>query len=117
MFRLLRGMGRTSQSDFEQPWLDTRVTNPVGDPQGLALIAHGRLGGNHDSYATTALANHLCEVYHVRVITWNARGVGTSEGLREFTSLAAWTGSNNIEDYNVRFPHYLFSSGSFLILF
>jgi len=95
-------MGQTtSQSNEEQPWLDTKVTNPIGDPQGLALIAHGRLGGNQASFATTTLANHLRKVHHVRVITWNARGVGMSEGLREFTSVAAWTGTQNVEDYNV----------------
>lgn len=95
-------MGQTTSQSEEQPWLETRVTNPIGSPQGLALIAHGRLRGNYNSIATTALAHHLRKVHHVRVITWNARGIGSSEGPRDYSSLSSWTGTDNIEDYNVR---------------
>ena len=90
-----------SSDPEEQPWLESRVTNPIGVPQGLALIAHGKLGGNYDSRATTALVQHLSKVYRVRVITWNARGVGSSGGGGQFASLRAWIGDCNVQDYKV----------------
>ncbi|KAI1371213.1 Alpha/Beta hydrolase protein [Hypoxylon crocopeplum] len=82
--------------------LETRVENPKNgkDPQGLALIAHGRLGGTFDQPPVRLLAEYLRDERQLRVVTWNARGMGGSGGGNEWTHLGVWLGDAGISDYH-----------------
>lgn len=61
--------------------LETRVEQPEGEvPRGLALIAHGRLGGTYDDPVVCTLAHYLVETRRMRVVTWNARGTAGNSG-------------------------------------
>ncbi|KAI1207707.1 uncharacterized protein F4807DRAFT_434318 [Annulohypoxylon truncatum] len=82
--------------------LETRVENPTNgkEPQGLALIAHGRLGGTFDQPPVRLLAEYLRDKRQMRVVTWNARGMGRSEGGNEWTDFGTWTGDAGISDYH-----------------
>ncbi|KAI0886729.1 uncharacterized protein GGS22DRAFT_158566 [Annulohypoxylon maeteangense] len=80
--------------------LETRVENPPGgNPQGLALIAHGRFGGTFDQPPVRLLAEYLTNERLMRVVTWNARGIGQSEGGNEWTDFSTWIGDAGINDY------------------
>ncbi|KAI5863685.1 hypothetical protein GGS23DRAFT_596190 [Durotheca rogersii] len=82
--------------------LETRVEDPPGGarPRGLALVAHGRLGGTMDQPPVRRLAEYLRDARRLRVVTWNARGVGASAGGNEWSSPAVWTGGPSVDDYN-----------------
>ncbi|OTA98522.1 hypothetical protein M426DRAFT_325899 [Hypoxylon sp. CI-4A] len=85
---------------FSPVELEHRVENPSnGEPQGLALIAHGRLGGTFDQPPVRLLAKYLSEKRQLRVVTWNARGIGNSQGGNEWTNLGVWLGDAGVADY------------------
>lgn len=85
----------------EEVKLETRVEDPTNgeEPQGLALIAHGRLGGTFDQPAVRLLAEYLRDRRQMRVVTWNARGMGQSEGKNEWSDFGVWIGEPGIGDY------------------
>ncbi|KAI5926302.1 Alpha/Beta hydrolase protein [Camillea tinctor] len=93
-------MGQQQSHHFTQ--LETRVENPPGGsaPQGLALIAHGRMGGTFDQAPVRLLAEYLCKKRQLRVVTWNARGTGNSPGLNEWDHFGTWIGDVGNNDYN-----------------
>jgi len=93
-------MGQAPSS--EPPKLDYRVADPPTlPPKGLALIAHGRLGGSIDCPIVGALATCLRERHDCRVVTWSARGIDKSEGVNEWWDLGVWVGDKSREDYSV----------------
>ena len=99
-------MGQAPSS--EPPKLDYRIADPPTlPPKGLALVAHGRLGGTLDCSIVGALAACLRESHDCRVVTWSARGMGNSEGVNEWGDLGVWVGDRNREDYSVSqvIPH------------
>ncbi|PWN52159.1 hypothetical protein IE53DRAFT_385424 [Violaceomyces palustris] len=71
--------------------------NPAESPsiKGLAIIAHplGRLGGNMDDPVVQSLKSYLLKERSSRVVTFNSRGVGQSQGS------ASWTGKEESWDY------------------
>ncbi|KAI1409289.1 Alpha/Beta hydrolase protein [Hypoxylon sp. FL1857] len=81
--------------------LETRVENPSNgnDPRGLALISAGRAGGHFDNPPIRALAEYLRDKRQLRVVTWNPRGMGQSEGGNEWTNFGVWVGDYSIGDY------------------
>ena len=84
-------------------YLETRVEDPADDlPRGLALIAHGRLGGTYDDPVVRTLARYLVERRSMRVVTWNARGIGHSGGGNEWSDFGVWMGEAAVNDYTVR---------------
>lgn len=92
----------------EAVFLETRVEDPTyqgGEPcapKGLALIAHGRGGsGNMNEPLVRRLAEYLVRERHLRVVTWNARGVGKSGGRRQWEDMGTWVDDAGVEDYNV----------------
>ncbi|KAI1385526.1 uncharacterized protein F4822DRAFT_413329 [Hypoxylon trugodes] len=89
------------QGPSQEVYLETRVENPPDgrEPQGLALIAHGRLGGNFDQPPVRLLADYLRDKRQLRVVTWNARGIGQSGGGNEWTDFSTWIGDPGIDDY------------------
>ncbi|KAI1099021.1 hypothetical protein F4804DRAFT_323125 [Jackrogersella minutella] len=89
-------------SSHNEVRLETRVENPKDgkEPQGLALIAHGRLGGTFDQPPIRLLAEYLRDKRQLRVVTWNARGMGQSEGGNEWTDFGIWIGDAGINDYH-----------------
>ncbi|KAK6953058.1 hypothetical protein Daesc_005357 [Daldinia eschscholtzii] len=93
-------MGQGSSSQVVQ--LETRVENPSnGEPPcGLALIAHGRLGGTFDQPPVRLLAEYLRDKRGLRVVTWNARGIGRSGGGNEWSDFGIWIGDAGINDYH-----------------
>ncbi|KAK7683458.1 hypothetical protein QCA50_013291 [Cerrena zonata] len=80
--------------------IEKDVLEPSSTPQALAFVAHGRMGGRMTCPCTSTLAEHLRAQYGVRVVKWNARGLGLSEGEDEYSSWGAWVGNHNREDYN-----------------
>lgn len=86
--------------------LESLTENPEdgSPPQGLALIAHGRLGGNKDSPPVRRLADYFRQERNLRVVTWNDRGVGRSGGGNEWSDLGVWMGDAGVGDYNVSVP-------------
>lgn len=84
--------------------LETRVEDPPNGalPKGLALIAHGRLGGDMNGPVIRQLAEYFRDKRQLRSVTWNARGVGASGGGNEWSDLGIWMGDAAINDYNVR---------------
>lgn len=93
-------MGQAPSS--EPPKLDHRSVDPLSlPPKGLALIAHGRLGGTIDCPIVGALATCLRERHGCRVVTWSARGIANSEGANEWGDLGVWVGDKSREDYLV----------------
>ena len=94
-------MGQAPSSS-EPPELDHRTADPPTlPPTGLALIAHGRLGGTLDCPIVGALAACLRERHGCRVVTWSARGIANSKGVNEWGDLDVWVGNKSSEDYNV----------------
>ncbi|KAI2775252.1 hypothetical protein F4815DRAFT_487502 [Daldinia loculata] len=93
-------MGQGQSHDIVQ--LETRVEDPKNgeSPKGLALIAHGRLGGNFDQPPVRLLAEYLRDKKQLRVVTWNARGIGQSGGGNEWTDFGVWIGDAGINDYH-----------------
>ncbi|KAI0122292.1 hypothetical protein F4814DRAFT_408245 [Daldinia grandis] len=93
-------MGQGPSHDIVQ--LETRVEDPGNgeSPKGLALIAHGRLGGSFDQPPVRLLAEYLRDKKQLRVVTWNARGIGRSEGGNEWTDFGVWIGDAGINDYH-----------------
>ncbi|KAI0844038.1 hypothetical protein F5Y00DRAFT_249654 [Daldinia vernicosa] len=93
-------MGQGPSHDIVQ--LETRVEDPQNgkSPKGLALIAHGRLGGNFDQPPVRLLAEYLRDKKQLRVVTWNARGIGRSGGGNEWTDFGVWIGDAGINDYH-----------------
>ncbi|KAI0382428.1 hypothetical protein F5Y04DRAFT_252642 [Hypomontagnella monticulosa] len=92
-------MGQGPSHDEVQ--LETRVEDPKdASPKGLALVAHGRLGGNFDQPPVRLLAEYLRDVRQLRVVTWNARGIGNSGGGNEWTNFGVWIGDAGILDYD-----------------
>lgn len=95
-------MGQASSSSSTpdgEPFLETKIRDPVlGKVKGLALVAHGRLGGSSQFAATSTLAEHLRVVHGIRVVTWNAR---TSAGKGEWSSFSSWVGDENVADFKV----------------
>ncbi|KAI1136526.1 hypothetical protein F5Y05DRAFT_405421 [Hypoxylon sp. FL0543] len=89
------------QSPSHEVRLETKVEEPENGnaPQGLALISHGRAGGHFNDPAVRTLAEYLRDVRRLRVVTWNARGIGRSEGGNEWTDYGIWTGDVTIADY------------------
>ena len=84
--------------------LENTVFEPLNyPPRALAFVAHGRLGGHMRCPRTSAIAEHLRMHHGARVVKWNARGVGESEGQNEYSSWDAWVGRYNCEDYKVRY--------------
>ncbi|KAI0836059.1 hypothetical protein F5Y06DRAFT_275127 [Hypoxylon sp. FL0890] len=81
--------------------LETTVEDPKnGDvPRGLALIAHGRSGGHFDNPVVRTLAEYLRDARQLRVVTWNDRGIGQSEGGNEWTDYGIWVGDVTVSDY------------------
>ncbi|KAL7619814.1 hypothetical protein AAE478_010359 [Parahypoxylon ruwenzoriense] len=81
--------------------LETRVEDPWDGktPRGLALIAHGRLGGTFDQPPVRLLAEYMRDVRQLRVITWNARGIGKSGGPNEWGDFGVWMGDPSVDDY------------------
>lgn len=63
--------------------------------RGLAVLAHplGRLGGSLDDPVITYLASMLLTHAHLRVVRFNSRGVGKSDGS------ASWTGKSECSDF------------------
>ena len=96
-------MGQTPSAPSNEPiLLETRVEEPTSTPpNGLALIAHGRLGGTFDQPPVRLLAEYLRDKRSLRVVTWNARGIGQSGGGSEWSGLEVWTGGPGVEDYKV----------------
>jgi len=93
-------MGQAPSS--EPPRLDYRTIDPATQPpKGLALIAHGRLGGTIDCPIVGALETCLRERHGCRVVTWSARGIGNSEGANEWGDLGVWVGDKSRDDYYV----------------
>ena len=93
-------MGQAPSS--EPPELDYRTSDPPTlPPKGLALIAHGRLGGTIDCPIVGALATCLRERHGCRVVTWSARGTANSKGVGEWGDLEVWVGNRSREDYDV----------------
>jgi len=93
-------MGQAPSS--EPPKLDHRIDDPPAlPPKGLALIAHGRLGGTIDCPIVRALATCLRERHGCRVVTWSARGIANSGGVNEWGDLGVWVGDKSREDYSV----------------
>ncbi|KAI2616742.1 Alpha/Beta hydrolase protein [Hypoxylon sp. NC1633] len=86
----------------EEVQLETRVEDPKNgrDPRGLAFIAHGRLGGTFDQPPVRLLAEYLRDERQLRVVTWNARGMGGSGGGNEWTDFGTWIGDAGINDYH-----------------
>lgn len=82
--------------------LEIKIEDPEETPRGLALIAHGRLGGTFDQPVVRLLAEYLRETRKLRVVTWNARGMGQSKGGNEWTDFGVWLGDAGIFDYKVR---------------
>lgn len=99
-------MGQAPSRDV---YLETRVEDPPNEskPRGLALVAHGRLGGNFDQPPVRLLAEYLRDKRQLRVVTWNARGIGQSEGGDEWTNFGTWIGDTGIDDYHVILPYIL----------
>lgn len=94
-------------TSHEAVYLETRVEDPPnGDPQGLALLSHGRLGGSYDQPPIRLLAEYLRDKRRLRVVTWNNRGVGNSGGQSEWNDFGVWVGDAGINDYNVYLPAY-----------
>ncbi|KAJ6460823.1 hypothetical protein C8R47DRAFT_1160284 [Mycena vitilis] len=93
-------MGQGSSS--ETLHLETRVENPTDGvpPLGLALIAHGRLGGTFDQPEVRKLAEYLRDQRRLRVVSWNSRGNGASGGGNEWSDLGIWMGDAGVADYN-----------------
>ncbi|KAI1504604.1 hypothetical protein F5X99DRAFT_371485 [Biscogniauxia marginata] len=93
-------MGQAPSHDIGE--LETRVENPPDGrpPQGLALIAHGRMGGSFDQPPVRLLAEYLCNQRQLRVVTWNDRGVGRSPEPNEWSDFATWMGDAGTTDYN-----------------
>ncbi|KAI1485216.1 hypothetical protein F5X96DRAFT_691119 [Biscogniauxia mediterranea] len=93
-------MGQEQSRHFSE--LETRVENPPdgSPPQGLALIAHGRLGGTFDQPPVRQLAEYLCRRQKLRVVTWNNRGTGNSHGPNEWVHFGTWIGDVGVGDYN-----------------
>ncbi|OTA90856.1 hypothetical protein M434DRAFT_397629 [Hypoxylon sp. CO27-5] len=89
------------QGESHEVHLETRVEDPNNgnNPRGLALIAHGRLGGTFDDPVVRTLAEYLRNQRQLRVVTWNARGIGQSEGGNEWTDFSIWVGDHSIGDY------------------
>lgn len=86
--------------------LESLTEDPEADdgtcpPRGLALIAHGRLGGCKDSPVVRQLAGYLRRERRLRVVTWNDRGVGGSGGGDEWSDLGIWMGDAGVGDYQV----------------
>ncbi|KAK0191862.1 hypothetical protein F5146DRAFT_999124 [Armillaria mellea] len=80
--------------------LEKRIQDPPsGKPSALAFVAHGRLGGTMDCSITSAIAEHLRVKRNARVVKWNARGMGGSEGGNEFSGFVEWMGMRNCDDY------------------
>lgn len=100
----LKKMGQGPSHDVVP--LETRVEDPDSKdggspPRGLALIAHGRLGGSKDTPVVRQLAEYLWRERNLRVVTWNSRGVGGSGGGDEWSDLGIWMGEAGVNDYNV----------------
>ncbi len=55
-----------------------------------------------DCHITSAIAEHLRVKRNARVVKWNARGMGGSEGGNELSGFIEWMGMRNCEDYKVR---------------
>lgn len=94
------------QQSHEPPDLEIRVEDPAYEgttlpPKGLALIAHGRFGGTMDQPLVRQLAYYFLSERCLRVVTWNARGMGNSGGKNEWGDLGSWIGVAGVEDYNV----------------
>ena len=82
--------------------LETRIEDPKNTPpRGLALIAHGRLGGTFDQPPVRLLAEYLRDTQQLRVVTWNARGMGQSGGGNEWSNFGVWLGDAGVFDYKV----------------
>ena len=93
-------MGQSTS--YGTPKLDYRVADPPTlPPKGLALIAHGRLGGSIDCPIVGALATCLQKRHGCRVVTWSARGIANSQGRSEWGDLGVWVGDKSREDYSV----------------
>lgn len=94
------------QTPSQDAYLETRVEDPQDGlkPRGLALMAHGRLGGTFDQPPVRLLAEYLRDKRQLRVVTWNARGIGQSEGGDEWTNFETWIGDTGINDYHVYYP-------------
>ena len=88
----------------EAVFLETRIEDPIDTPRGLALIAHGRLGGTFDQPPVRLLAEYLRDVRQLRVVTWNARGIGQSGGGNEWSDFGVWRGDAGVLDYKVQLP-------------
>ncbi|KAK0477869.1 hypothetical protein IW261DRAFT_1366530 [Armillaria novae-zelandiae] len=56
-----------------------------------------------DCSITSAIAEHLRLKRNARVVTWNARGMGNSEGGNEMSSFEEWMGMRNCDDYKDTF--------------
>ncbi|KAI0165427.1 hypothetical protein GGR52DRAFT_558674 [Hypoxylon sp. FL1284] len=89
------------QTPSQNVYLETRVEDPQGGliPRGLALIAHGRLGGNFEQPPVRLLSEYLRDKRQLRAVTWNARGIGKSGGGDEWTNFGVWIGDAGIDDY------------------
>ena len=93
-------MGQSTS--YGTPKLDYRVADPPTlPPKGLALIAHGRLGGSIDCPIVGALATCLQKRHGCRVVTWSARGTANSQGRSEWGDVGVWVGDKSREDYSV----------------
>ncbi|CAJ2513286.1 Uu.00g014050.m01.CDS01 [Anthostomella pinea] len=92
-------MGQGPSHDVAE--LETRVEDPQDGrrPEGLALIAHGRLGGSFDQAPVRLLAEYFRNQRHLRVVTWNARGNGHSAGGNEWANFGNWQGDAYVDDY------------------
>lgn len=49
----------------------------------------------------SAVADHLRDKRNARVVTWNARGIGSSDGGNELSGFVEWMGMRNCDDYKV----------------
>ncbi|KAK0191823.1 hypothetical protein F5146DRAFT_928754 [Armillaria mellea] len=47
----------------------------------------------------SAVADHLRDKRNARVVTWNARGIGSSDGGNELSGFVEWMGMRNCDDY------------------
>ncbi|KAK0204341.1 hypothetical protein DFS33DRAFT_1338731 [Desarmillaria ectypa] len=81
-------------------FLEKRIQDPPsGHPSSLAFVAHGRIGGTMDCHITSTIAEHLRIDRNARVVRWNARGMGGSQGGNELSGFAEWMGMQNCGDY------------------
>jgi alpha/beta superfamily hydrolase len=103
-------MGQSQSTNQESITLETRIEDPPPSssntttiPKGLALIAHGRLGGTYDQPPVRLLAEYLRDKRQLRVVTWNARGIGNSQGGNEWSGFDVWLGEPGVADYKVCF--------------